>query len=104
MRVEGEIEVMKVLLRRQTSMSGLDPGKAPRRWSVPPHAHAQIVSIDTAAAEAHPGVLTVLTGAQAAATCTGPFRAAMPGKSSNQPKVFSPASEAPVGNCRKVLK
>ena len=27
-----------------------------------PHAHATIVSIDTAAARAHPGVLAVLTG------------------------------------------
>jgi aerobic carbon-monoxide dehydrogenase large subunit len=30
-----------------------------------PYAHAHIVSVDIAAAEAHPGVLTVLTGAQA---------------------------------------
>jgi carbon-monoxide dehydrogenase large subunit len=31
-----------------------------------PHPHARIVAIDTTAAEAHPGVLRVVTGAQAA--------------------------------------
>src|SRR3954471_13815604 len=38
-----------------------------------PHAHARIVSIDTAAAQAAPGVLAVLTGADAAADKLGTF-------------------------------
>ena len=38
-----------------------------------PHAHARIRSIDAAAAEVVPGVLTVLTGADAAADGMGPI-------------------------------
>ncbi len=42
-----------------------------------PHAHARIVAIDTRAAEALPGVLAVLTGAEAAAR-SGPIRPLIP--------------------------
>src|SRR5436305_13813372 len=42
-----------------------------------PHAHARIRKIDTAKAKAAPGVLLVLTGADAAADKAGAFRAAM---------------------------
>jgi aerobic carbon-monoxide dehydrogenase large subunit len=43
-----------------------------------PHAHARIVSIDKTAAEAAPGVLCVLTGADAAAEHVGPMFPLMP--------------------------
>jgi CO/xanthine dehydrogenase Mo-binding subunit len=42
-----------------------------------PHAHARIVAIDTREAEALPGVLAVLTGAEAAAR-SGPIRPLIP--------------------------
>lgn len=42
-----------------------------------PHAHARIVSVDTRAAEAMPGVLAVLTGAEAA-RMSGPIRPLIP--------------------------
>ena len=38
-----------------------------------PHAHAKILKIDTAAAEAMPGVVLVMTGAELAARSTGPW-------------------------------
>ncbi|HEV8641748.1 MAG TPA: xanthine dehydrogenase family protein molybdopterin-binding subunit [Methylomirabilota bacterium] len=42
-----------------------------------PHAHARVVSVDTRAAEAMPGVLAVLTGAEAA-RMSGPIRPLIP--------------------------
>jgi carbon-monoxide dehydrogenase large subunit len=38
-----------------------------------PHAHARIVAIDTAAARSQPGVALVLTGAELAKLCAGPW-------------------------------
>ena len=38
-----------------------------------PYAHAEIVRIDTAAAAAQPGVVLVMTGAELAERCTGPW-------------------------------
>jgi carbon-monoxide dehydrogenase large subunit len=38
-----------------------------------PYAHARIVRIDAAAAKKHPGVALVLTGAELAKRCTGPW-------------------------------
>jgi carbon-monoxide dehydrogenase large subunit len=49
----------------------LTPGHARAIMLRSPHAHAEIVSIDTAAASAAPGVLAVLTGADWAATGHG---------------------------------
>src|SRR5579863_3393251 len=43
-----------------------------------PHPHAKIVGIDKKAAEASPGVLCVLTGADAAAEHVGPMFPLMP--------------------------
>lgn len=45
-----------------------------------PHAHARILSIDTAAARALPGVLAVITGADLAAAGVKPMTAALPFK------------------------
>jgi carbon-monoxide dehydrogenase large subunit len=45
-----------------------------------PHAHARILSIDTAAAEAIPGVLAVITGAALAAARVKPMTASLPFK------------------------
>ncbi|MEO1203503.1 MAG: molybdopterin cofactor-binding domain-containing protein, partial [Pseudomonadota bacterium] len=45
-----------------------------------PYAHARIVSVDTAAAEAAPGVLKVLTGADYAASGLGPLICGWMGK------------------------
>jgi len=45
-----------------------------------PHAHARILSIDTAEASAAPGVLLVLTGAELAAEGIGPVPYPAPGK------------------------
>ena len=42
-------------------------------WCAPPHAHARILRIDTAAALAQPGVVAVLTGADMAADNVGPM-------------------------------
>src|SRR6478672_10077139 len=38
-----------------------------------PFAHAKIVSIDTDAARGHPGVALVMTGAELAQMCSGPW-------------------------------
>src|SRR5258708_14415287 len=49
------------------------PGMAHAVFVRSPHAHARIVSIDTAAALAAPGVLCVLTGADYRAEGLGPI-------------------------------
>ena len=43
-----------------------------------PHAHAKIVSIDTAAAKASPGVVAVYTGAELQSQWAGPMPCAWP--------------------------
>ncbi|MEE2761767.1 MAG: xanthine dehydrogenase family protein molybdopterin-binding subunit [Pseudomonadota bacterium] len=55
-----------------------------------PHAHAEINSIDTAAAEAMPGVLEVLTGADYAVEKLGPVRGISPGKLRDGSPMFRP--------------
>src|ERR1700730_14076908 len=49
------------------------PGQAYATFVRSPHAHAHILAVDTAAARAMPGVLAVLTGADAAADGLSPI-------------------------------
>jgi aerobic carbon-monoxide dehydrogenase large subunit len=68
----------------------LVPGAA---WAVfvrSPHAHARIRGIDTAAAEAAPGVLAVYTGADYAADGIAVPKAAMPRKKRDGSPMFAP--------------
>ena len=51
-----------------------------------PHAHARLKSIDTSKAKAAPGVLLVLTGADAAADKLGSYTAAMMPEDIGAPK------------------
>src|ERR1043165_720465 len=62
------------------------PGMAHGVVLLSPHAHARIKSIDTAKAKAAPGVLAVLTGADAAADKLGAFTAAMMPEDIGAPK------------------
>ena len=56
------------------------PGEARAHVLRSPHAHADIVSIDTGAARAMPGVLAILTGDDLAARGLGTVRAAVPSR------------------------
>ena len=61
-----------------------------------PHAHARIVSIDTAAARHAPGVLAVYTGADYAADGLAMPKAAMPRKKRDGAPMFAPQRPAMV--------
>jgi aerobic carbon-monoxide dehydrogenase large subunit len=50
------------------------PGQAYACFVRSPHAHARIAHVETAAAHATPGVITVLTGADAVADGVGPLK------------------------------
>src|ERR1041385_4587301 len=62
------------------------PGMAHGAVLHSPHAHARIKSIDTSKAKAAPGVLRVLTGADAAADKLGAYTAAMMPEDIGAPK------------------
>ena len=67
-------EDVRLLTGRGTYTDDLDrPGQAHAFVLRSPHAHARIVSMDTAAARAAPGVLAVLTGQDAEADGIGHF-------------------------------
>lgn len=59
-----------------------------------PHAHARIVSIDTAAARAAPGILAVYTGKDYAADGLGMPRATLPRKRPDGSPMFAPQRPA----------
>ncbi|MBK1659575.1 xanthine dehydrogenase family protein molybdopterin-binding subunit [Paracraurococcus ruber] len=76
-------EDVRLLTGRGTYTDDIDrPGQAHAFVLRSPHAHARIVSMDTAAAQAAPGVLAVLTGHDAAADGIGhfPVMVDVPGK------------------------
>src|SRR5690349_1814804 len=62
------------------------PGQAFAALVLSPHAHARIKRTDTAKAEAAPGVLAVLTGADAVADKLGSFTAALMPEDVGAPK------------------
>ena len=67
-------EDVRLLTGSGTYTDDLDrPGQAHAYVLRSPHAHARIVSIDTAAAQAAPGVVAVLTGQDAEADGIGHF-------------------------------
>ena len=59
-----------------------------------PHAHARILSIDTAAAKAAPGVVAVYTGADYRATGSRMPKANMPRKKRDGSPMFAPQRPA----------
>lgn len=69
----------------------LQPGDGRLVFVRSPYAHAQIVSIDTAAAEAMPGVRAVLTGAQLAGQGVAPLPLGAPFKRPDGSDCASPA-------------
>jgi len=76
-------EDLRLLTGRGTYTDDIDrPGEAHMAILRSPHAHARIVSIDVSAAKAAPGVLAVLTGAEADADGIGllPVQVEVPGK------------------------
>ena len=76
-------EDVRLLTGRGTYTDDIDlPGQAHAYVLRSPHAHARILSIDTAAAAAAPGVVAVLTGHDAAADGIGhfPVMVDVPGK------------------------
>ena len=76
-------EDLRLLTGRGTYTDDIDrPGQAHMAILRSPHAHARIVSIDVSAAKAAPGVLAVLTGAEADADGIGllPVQVEVPGK------------------------
>ena len=59
-----------------------------------PYAHADIVSIDTTAAAAMPGVVAILTGADYAADGLGPVRGISPAKRRDGSPMYRPPRPA----------
>jgi carbon-monoxide dehydrogenase large subunit len=59
-----------------------------------PHAHAEIVSIDTSAAAAMPGVIAILTGADYEADGLGPVRGLSPAKRRDGSPMYRPPRPA----------
>jgi aerobic carbon-monoxide dehydrogenase large subunit len=70
------------------------PGQAYAVFLRSPHAHAKIVSIDTAAAKALPDVVAVFTGADYAADGLGGPKVSMPRKRPDGSAMFAPARPA----------
>jgi carbon-monoxide dehydrogenase large subunit len=70
------------------------PGQAHAVFLRSPHAHAKIVSIDTAVAKALPGVVAVFTGADYAADGLGMPKATMPRKRPDGSPMFAPGRPA----------
>ena len=70
------------------------PGQAYAVFLRSPHAHAKIVSIDTAAAKALPGVVAIFTGADYAADGLGMPKVSMPRKRPDGSPMFAPARPA----------
>jgi len=74
------------------------PGQAYAVFLRSPHAHAEIRSIDTAAAAAAPGVLAVFTGADYAADGLGMPKATQPRKRADGSPMFAPQRPALVAD------
>jgi carbon-monoxide dehydrogenase large subunit len=70
------------------------PGQAYAVFLRSPHAHAKIVSIDTAVAKEVPGVIAVYTGADYAADGLGAPKVSMPRKRPDGSPMFAPARPA----------
>ncbi len=70
------------------------PGQAYTVFLRSPHAHARILSVDTSAAEAAPGVIAVYTGKDYAADGLGMPKAAMPRKKADGSPMFAPQRPA----------
>jgi carbon-monoxide dehydrogenase large subunit len=70
------------------------PGQAYAVFLRSPHAHAKIVNIDTAAANAVPGVIAVFTGADYAADGLGAPKVNMPRKRPDGSPMFAPGRPA----------
>jgi carbon-monoxide dehydrogenase large subunit len=70
------------------------PGQAYAVFLRSPHAHAKIVSVDTAAAKALPGVVAVLTGADYEADKLGMPKVTMPRKRPDGSPMFAPGRPA----------
>ena len=70
------------------------PGQAYAVFLRSPHAHAKIVSVDTAAAKALPGVVAIFTGADYAADGLGMPKVSMPRKRPDGSPMFAPARPA----------
>ena len=70
------------------------PGQAYAVFLRSPHAHANIVNIDTTAAKALPGVVAIFTGADYAADGLGAPKANMPRKRPDGSPMFAPGRPA----------
>ena len=70
------------------------PGQAYAVFLRSPHAHANIVRIDTTAAKALPGVVAIFTGADYAADGLGAPKASMPRKRPDGSPMFAPGRPA----------
>lgn len=77
-------EDLRLLRGRGRYVDDVNALRQARAWVLrSPHAHAEIRSIDTSAAERMPGVLAILTGKELAARGLGTLRPAAPGKRSD---------------------